>query len=224
MANTRIDVTSTSSTSVSGRGSERSAQGPASPLLTALRGATGAQHARLEARLAILRPAIDPGWYRRLLAVFHGYYCPLEAAFGRIDGWGTVGLDMRARRKSPLLRADLVALGMTTRAIARLPRCRELPVVRSLPALLGCLYLTEGATLGGQIILPHVRAVLGVAPGAGASFFHGYGAATNTQWSAFTDALAALPVDAAGERAVVEAAVATFATLERWLDDEGLLR
>jgi heme oxygenase len=199
-------------------------KGDASPLLTVLRGASGAQHARLEAGLDILRPALDPEWYRRLLAVFHGYYCPLEAAVGRIDGWSAVGLDPGPRRKSPLLRADLVALGMTTRAITRLPRCRELPVVRSLPAVLGCLYVTEGATLGGRLILPHVCAVLGVAPGAGASFFHGYGAATNTLWSSFTDALAALPVDAAVERTVVESAVATFATLERWLGEQGVLR
>jgi heme oxygenase len=224
MTKGQIDVKSTPSPSVSDSGREGPVRGPTGPLLSALRGATGAAHARLEARLDILRPAIDPGWYRRLLAAFHGYHRSLEAVFGRIDGWSAVGLDPRARRKSPLLRADLLALGMTARAIARLPRCPDLPIVRSLPGALGCLYVNEGATLGGRVILPHVRAVLGVAPGAGASFFHGYGAATSDQWSAFTAALAALPLSAAEERAAVEAAVATFATLERWLSDQGLLR
>jgi heme oxygenase (biliverdin-IX-beta and delta-forming) len=196
------------------------------PLIAALRGATSARHRQIEARLAILRPPMDPGRYRRLLAALHGYHRPLDRALGRVDGWRAVGLDegIGPRRKAPLLREDLIALGMSARDVARLPRCRALPAVRSIHAALGCLYVIEGATLGGRIIAPRVHAALGVGPGAGASFFHGYGAATDAMWSAFTAALAALPVDAEGERAVVAAAVETFVTLERWLDERGLLR
>lgn len=202
---------------------ERAAPGAPSPLLSALRRATCAPHQQLEARLDVPGEARP---YRRLLAAFAGYHGPCELALREAGGLDALGLDAASRLgwRSRALRDDLLALGMTAREIVELPRCRALPAVRSAHAALGCLYVIEGATLGGRVLLERVQASLGVAPDAGASFFAGYGAATDAMWAGFTAALAALPADEAVERVVVAAAVDTFATLERWLGERGALR
>jgi heme oxygenase len=48
----------------------------------------------------------------------------------------------------------------------------------------GCLYVLEGATLGGQFISRHL-ATLGIGPANGGLFFHGYGAKTGEMWKSF---------------------------------------
>jgi heme oxygenase len=54
-------------------------------------------------------------------------------------------------------------------------------------ALIGTLYVIEGATLGGQVISRHLYRHLGFSANAGARFFNGYGdeAATQQQWTLF---------------------------------------
>ncbi len=49
---------------------------------------------------------------------------------------------------------------------------------------LGCLYVLEGATLGGQVISRHL-AKLGIGPENGGRFFNGYGARTGEMWKSF---------------------------------------
>jgi heme oxygenase len=46
---------------------------------------------------------------------------------------------------------------------------------------LGALYVSEGATLGGSLIAPHVRAVLG--PDVPVSFFAGGGTDVVARWA-----------------------------------------
>jgi heme oxygenase (biliverdin-IX-beta and delta-forming) len=200
---------------------EEVGSGARTALLAALRSATRADHERIEAILPLARPGIDRASYRALLAALYGFHSPLERELGRVDGLRALGLDCRLRRRSHLLRRDLLSLGMTLPDVARLPRCTDLPSVRPLAAALGCLYVVEGSTLGGQVLAGRAREALGVGLGDGASFFHGYGPATGAMWSAFVAALAALPPDEAAERAAVSAAVATFGAIERWLRARG---
>ena len=87
-------------------------------------------------------------------------------------------------RKTALHIDDLKALGATPDFLARAPLCRELPDVASSARLFGCLYVIEGATLGGQVITRHLHTHLGLTPACGASFFSGYGAQTGSRWKA----------------------------------------
>jgi len=61
--------------------------------------------------------------------------------------------DYESRRKLPLLSQDLVALGASAEELDRLPRCQGLPACDEPAAAMGYLYVMEGATLGGQMLL-----------------------------------------------------------------------
>ncbi len=185
-----------------------------------LRRATRASHERLEAIVDITRAARTPEGYRRLLAAMLGFHDPFEAALGRLD-WTGAGIDLAARRKSHLIEADLATLGLARADIARLPRCADVPVPDDLPAGFGCLYVVEGATLGGRLILRQVGEDLGLGPDSGAAFYASYGPDVGRLWREF---LARLAETCAGEPAAAtatEAALATFAALERWLRARG---
>jgi heme oxygenase len=115
----------------------------------------------------------------------------------------------------PRLEADLLALG--DRDLARIPRCEQLPDLDTVPQVLGCLYVIEGATLGGQIITRHLLANLGLTAQAGVAFFAGYGAETGPRWQAFGAMLRGGAQRWGGEEEIVASANTTFETLESWL-------
>ena len=181
-----------------------------------LRRATRASHERLEAIVDVNRAARTPEGYRRLLAAMLGFYDPLEAALGRLD-WMQAGIDLAARRKSHLIEADLATLGLTRADIARLPRCADVPVPDGLPVGFGCLYVVEGATLGGRLILRQVGEELGLGPACGAAFYASYGPDVGRRWREFLARLTETCTDEPAAAAATEAALATFAALEGWL-------
>ncbi|MBC8012307.1 MAG: biliverdin-producing heme oxygenase, partial [Burkholderiales bacterium] len=148
---------------------------------------------------------------------FFGYYAPLEARLGASPFWADLAFDFAARRKMPRLEQDLVALGQTAEELTRLPRCAELPELDTLPQVLGCLYVIEGATLGGQVITRHLLATHGITPETGGAFFAGYGAETGPQWQAFGAMITTAAERLGGENEIIASANRTFETLARWL-------
>ena len=54
---------------------------------------------------------------------------------------------------------------------------------------MGCLYVLEGATLGGVVIRRHPEQKLRLGPDNGAAFFHAYGPDTGRRWREFCGAL-----------------------------------
>jgi heme oxygenase len=92
-----------------------------------------------------------------------------------------------------------------------------LPDLSSFPRAVGCMYVLEGATLGGQVVLRQVRAALGVDAASGASFFAGYGSRNGAMWQAFLAFLGALRFDARETNHTIAAACETFEGLERWM-------
>ncbi|MCC2669857.1 MAG: hypothetical protein K0Q72_2328 [Armatimonadetes bacterium] len=186
-------------------------------LLLQLREATRPQHDALERRLNVLRPDLGRGEYQVLLGGFLGYYSPLEANLGGAVPWRALGFDFDERRKAGLLERDLLALGLGEPEVRALPRCTELPALGGLPAVLGCLYVLEGATLGGQLVARHAAPLLGLDRSYGCAFFLAYGEEVGRRWRAFGE-FARRHVEGADEaRSAVRAAQETFATLERWL-------
>lgn len=185
--------------------------------LQRLRQATRAQHEALERQLPLLDPALSRDSYRDFVSRFFGYYAPLEARLLAAPGWSDIGLAYLERRKLPQLERDLRAFGATTDTLAAVPLCRELPDVASSARLLGCLYVIEGATLGGQIITRRLQASLGLTPESGAAFFSGYGAQTGSRWKAFGALLTAYVQRTGGDDEVIASANRTFATMEGWM-------
>ncbi len=205
-------------------GAPNSANGTQAPAcaagdtLTALRRATREHHAELERRLPPSAIAASPAAYQRILAAFFGFYEPLEERIRRAEP----PLDASARQKTPALRADLAALGKTPAELDALSRCDDGPDPGSPAEALGCAYVVEGATLGGQIIARHVRARLGLGPNTGALFFSGYGRQTGTRWREFVAIIerhVAHPDRARAGRAARD----TFVSLTRWLETRSVL-
>jgi heme oxygenase (biliverdin-IX-beta and delta-forming) len=182
----------------------------------ALREATWPAHQRLEKRLDVkTRFGALPAYSAHLQKMW-GFCAPLEQ---RLAGQPLAQVlpDCEARRKLPLLRCDLLALGAEAEDIAALPCCAELPACPDLAAALGCLYVLEGATLGGRTLLPLVQSRLGLAAHSGASFLASYGADVSAMWRSFGSALDSWCAPPLRTRRAAQAAIATFEALELWL-------
>jgi heme oxygenase len=184
--------------------------------ITQLRAATWSAHQRLERRIDVKTRFSSLPTYRVHLERMWGFCAGIEARTGR-QVFGDALTDYDARRKLPLLERDLVALGDGRESVPRLPRCDTLPACPDTASAFGCLYVLEGATLGGRTLLPVVQEKLGLTAGTGAAFLASYGADVTAMWQRFgaaLDAWCCLP-----ERQVraSEAAVATFEALQDWL-------
>jgi heme oxygenase len=189
----------------------------ASPLRQQLKRETADLHRRLEIDLGLLESELTLDRYRRVLEFFLGFYAPLEAGLARVAVAGPpLGLALRAR--APLIESDLSSLGLSQREIADLPRCADLPRLSCTEDLAGCLYVVEGACLGGQVIAPALHERLGIAKGSGASFFIGDAEGTRARWSLFLAWLEGLVRAGSGRAEIVVAARATFLAFARWVE------
>jgi heme oxygenase len=170
------------------------------PVLERLRAETRPQHHAIETALELTSDTLTLGTYRQTLARFHGLYRPLEVGVQSVGGWADRGLDLAGRWKPPLLEADLGALGVDDPAA--LPVCTDLPPHATVAAVFGCLYVLEGATLGGQVISRALEKSLGTTPQAGDR--------TGKMWQAFRAALTAFAVAPCEQDEIVSAAKDTF--------------
>jgi heme oxygenase len=183
-----------------------------------LRTATSAHHARLERELDIPESIGSAADYTRLLGLLYGFYAPLEQRLLQFEAsLAGHGVHVRQRLKTRKLARDLLVFGVTRDAISTLPRCAELPHLATDAHALGCLYVLEGSTLGGQVIARRIRRVLHIEGAAGLAFFRAYGAHTGRMWQAFVDRLNAYPATGAEAAHATQSARDTFAAMERWL-------
>jgi heme oxygenase len=180
-----------------------------------LRLETRDQHRKLEHTVDLKSRFESRAEYVDLLQRMLGLHEPLEQALLRLD-WSGTGIEPGERRKSPWLEADLMALGNSAAEIARLPRCAELPVLDTLARGIGCLYVLEGSTLGGDVIARQLATRLQMGPGNGARFYASYGERLHAMWATFgADADRACNHQAACDEAR-DAARDTFECFERW--------
>ena len=188
-------------------------------ILNELRSATTRQHQVLEKRIPFF--TADLLVYTRLIAAYYGFYRPLEALLSQ-TAMNIPGLDWLIRSKTPSLEADLYALGLDAAAIDAIPLCAFSLKTRSVAAVLGVLYVLEGATLGGQSLRNGLYSRLGVDEHGGGRFLAVYGTATLLMWRGFLACL--YEVHDPDERAqTVIAAQATFEAFEDWLERCGVL-
>jgi len=198
-----------------------------SSILSRLRVETRGEHEAVERVLDLLSDSLTRQGYRQRLEQFYGFYAPLEVALqahckkqpDELDeptGAPLLRSALGSRLdKSSHLRQDLQHLGVT---IESLPLCQDLPPLDTLADAGGCLYVLEGATLGGRMITRHIQARLGITPATGGRFFEGYGADTGTMWRAMRQMLAHGGRDTQTENAMVASALATFVCLRRWCE------
>ncbi|WP_395740162.1 biliverdin-producing heme oxygenase [Prosthecobacter sp.] len=184
-----------------------------SETLSHLRTATADAHRQLEDQIDIPRTCAAPGTYVRLLEGFLGFFEPLESALQKFDGWDERGFHWRDRAKTPMLREDLHAFGLSESDLASLPRCTDLPDPTNLAEAFGCAYVLEGSTLGGR----HIMGALAQSqiPQAARHYFASYGEQVPARWREFCGMLATFPTS--DSDAMTDVAVNTFHKLGAWL-------
>jgi heme oxygenase len=181
-----------------------------------LRAATQPVHARVERQLDRRGRLTSIEAYTSLLQDLLSLHRPIESALAALDP-EALGIDFGARRKTGWLIADLIDLGHAPASLDRLPDCAAAPAPASTEAAFGALYVLEGSSLGGQVILRRVGPALGVGPAWAGRYFNGYGEATGAMWRVFVARLNALGADPATATAIETSALATFAAFESCL-------
>lgn len=195
---------------------------PDPAIRTRLRTETAARHLQLERRLDILDPQLCMSRYRRILAGFLGFYLPIEQGL-RALGPVSPEPGIEPPERAALLAADLLAMGMSSRVVQAQPRCTDLPPLGSVEQMAGCLYVLEGAALGGRIIARTLERTLDVGRAHGASFFAGR-ADTAFRWKRLLGWLEELSQANTDADEIVSSADRTFASLEAWLVTRGATR
>ena len=173
------------------------------PALDRLRAATRSAHDRLELRLDAVEQLTDQARRGALLHRYAALHLPADDALStHLED--LEGLDWHERSRAPLLQH-----------LAGPKRPPDFPQPSSRAEALGMLYVLEGSTLGGRLILREL-ARRGVED-TDLAFLDPYGAETGRLWRGFLQVLEDETVD---ETALVQAetgAVRGFAHAERVL-------
>ncbi|WP_294821067.1 biliverdin-producing heme oxygenase [uncultured Flavobacterium sp.] len=160
------------------------------PLLDNLRQATAQSHQDLESlpvSASIMDPHVTKQQYSAYLALMRDVVADTEEnIFPLIEN---IIHDLKQRTKTDLIGADLKALG------AIVPDTHLKPLTRNLKEIsegfaLGIMYVVEGSSLGGRVILKNITTALGFDAENGAGYFAGYGGQTGSTWRLFLAALA----------------------------------
>ena len=190
-------------------------------LFSQLRTATAASHRRLEGEIDVCGDGLTLERYRSLLVRFHGIFAVLEPRLAAVRGLDALALDLDLARclRTAWLSEDLEALEMNPGRMLALAGSYQ-HLVSDVPQALGCLYVMEGAGLGGQVIVPCVQRQLGLTAVHGCRFFAGHGAATGDRWRR----LRAVADDYArrtnAHQRIVQSAVEVFDMFVDWFSED----
>jgi len=186
-------------------------------IMTALKAGTSEQHAAIERIMPFFKNDFSLEAYIRVLKAFLGFFEPVERELRSIATRDSFGFNIDRGQRTNLLRMDLLALGVTSADIELIPRCDHLPKLENVDDGIGCLYVLEGSTLGGQLIAREVQTRFGVEEETGAAFFHGYGSQTGVKWREFCTSVRIYAAGGRSQSAIVHSARSIFELLELWM-------
>jgi heme oxygenase len=185
---------------------------PAGRALNRLREETSAAHGALDETLQIVERLSATDQRARLLAGYHLLHQETEAKVAPFVG-GIADLDFVARRRSSFIAEGLGSLGKS--AVADRPAS---PDIHTSAEAMGALYVLEGSSLGGRVILKELKRR--GASLAGLGFLDPYGAETGRRWRSFLIVLER-ELNSCEQRAdAVKGALNTFAFAEACLRKE----
>jgi len=150
-------------------------------LFPCLKSSTEQDHREIEAIIDPMKNFSSMGDYKEHVWKTWTLYRSLEADLRPLD-WVSVNIDFESRRKTRLLEEDMHFLAISRVAVGTISASSLGPL--SLDFAIGCLYVLEGATWGGQVISRHLSK-MGIGPATGGLFFNGYGAKTGEMWASF---------------------------------------
>lgn len=189
-------------------------------ILQQLKQRTRSYHETIERHMQIVSRIASLEEYRVLLQTLLGFYEPLETKLAAMSEWNTLDFDFERRRKVPLLLTDLHTIGNFDRSKQQQVWCSNIPQVNIFPQALGCMYVLEGATLGGQIIARQIHKTLGLDEKHGGTFYNSYGHDVGPMWKTFGNFLEMYVthmMDIDAEDMLIQSACETFMTLDTWI-------
>ncbi|MBK7392751.1 MAG: biliverdin-producing heme oxygenase [Chloracidobacterium sp.] len=183
-------------------------------ILGKLKEATREQHENLESVVGVMDKLFKREDYERLLTKFYKFYSSIEPRVGQND-MQAEGFDFEVRRKTASLESDLKNLGIFDDIKSVAGTWDDLPTLDTPAKAFGACYVMEGATLGGQIIMRHLKEHLDLTPDNGGSFFNSYGHEVGSKWKEFCGVITAFAERQGDDETIVEAARETFDSFGR---------
>ena len=188
---------------------------------TRLRKATHSAHVRLNRNPMLHRLTeadLTLADYLNVIQAYVFFYQRLESRIAQATLLIDEAFSYAAREKAGWLSADLAHHGIVTPVQPPLAEAEwDFGVIDNIGHLAGVLYVIEGSTLGGQIIVRHLEKNLGLTRESGARFFHGYGADTEAHWQEFCVWLETLSLQDNQIERAEQAARTLFSKLETLL-------
>jgi len=186
-------------------------------ILAKLKEATRDQHNALESVVDVMNQTFSRLDYEALIIKFYRFYEAIEGSLP-FDELRANGLDFELRRKLPLLEADLKSLGIFDK-VKGTAKFTGIPRLDTLARAFGSVYVMEGATLGGQLIVRQIKESLGLQPESGGSFFYSYGPNVGPMWKQFGAAITEFAEKADRDDEIIEGARDTFDSFRSCLSE-----
>lgn len=174
-----------------------------------LKAATGKHHDEMEKIVNVMEHTFAMEDYKELLKKFYRFYSSIEPLIAA-SGLKGAGFEKGTRAKAHLLEADLASLGLDREIDALRGSWRGTPVIDSPEKALGCAYVMEGATLGGQVIMRELKQRLDIDRENGGRFFNSYGVQVGPMWKEFCAFATEFAANGENDDEIVAAAQATF--------------
>ena len=190
---------------------------PNPPLSELLKLTTKSNHQQLEKLLVLrLRLITTKEEYINLLQLFYSFFGGLEERINLYLLPHQPGYQPQ-RRTTLSIAEDIITLGGSVNEKAK---GGDLPEIENYLQALGALYVIEGSTLGGKIIVKMLQRQLNIENNQGLSFFSGYGEETESRWASFKELLNNQSMRTTDTGMVVFAANDTFAKFKLWIDKQ----
>ena len=180
-----------------------------SEIMLRLREATRPHHEHMEAVSQSQRLAsgdLSLAEYRQMLIQHYRFHAWAEPRLATLVT--PAGLAYEERRKVSALRAELQGLGVDVAALAAISPV-DLPL-DTLPQALGCMYVLEGSTLGGNVIRRTLAQQPEIAAHTAFQYFGCYGEALSERWRDFCAFATEHLTDEGQQQAAIASAQATF--------------
>ena len=184
--------------------------------ITLLRNETTAQHAKLETSAiskALLSDHVSLNDYVRYLIKMRSVIAFCEQTIFPL--LKHVIDDIESRRKLTSIEDDLKRLGVTSHI-----ENDYHPIQHKISTCfaLGYMYVIEGSTLGGRVILKHLQSKLGIDENKNGAFFAGYGLLTGRTWKRFLQILADYTYEMQCGDEVIEGAKHAFGSIHSYFE------
>ncbi len=184
-----------------------------------LRASSADCHKQLELNslsLALLSDTVNQSIYCTYLARLYRFVKGFEQYV--YPELGQYFLNINDRKKAQFIEGDLKAHHIAIDKDTLLEEALFRDTYTDVYVAAGSLYVLEGSTLGGQIIVKHLQKTM-PSGFVNTAYFSGYQQRTGSMWKEFLQQLTALPQSKQQEQQIISGAITTFKIIDGLLSN-----